>query len=154
VWTFIFGLFPVDEAHTRLIVRESFDNDFMPPAAVFALEIPDVVMELKALDTVKNRAEGIRESAFVTPLEILVWFTALIVSLVALMLFVNRSDWKISLALIVVSSLVLLTITFLFPPLWLRVGLDLALLGGLVWIVRQPVQSAQVQPASEIHSLA
>ena len=38
VWTFTFGLFPVNEAHTRLVVRESFDNTFMPPAAVAALE--------------------------------------------------------------------------------------------------------------------
>jgi hypothetical protein len=84
VWTFTFGLFPLGATHTRLIVRESFRSDFMPPAAVFALEIPDVVMELKALNTVKNRAEGIKESAFVTPLEIMVWFIALIVGLAGL----------------------------------------------------------------------
>lgn len=58
VWTFVFGLFPEGENHTRLVVRESFDPVFMPPAAVIALEIPDVVMELKMLDTLKARAEG------------------------------------------------------------------------------------------------
>jgi len=145
VWTFTFGLFPLDASHSRLIVRESFRSDFMPPAAVFALEIPDVVMELKALNTVKNRAEGIAESALITPLEIIVWLTALVVGLIALVSFANRQDWKMPLALIAASVLVLLPITFLFPPLWLRIVLDLGLLAGLVWILRQPAQAAQFQ---------
>lgn len=153
VWTFTFGLFPLGDSHTRLVVRESFRSDFMPPAAVFVLEIPDVVMEQKALHTVRNRAEGITESVLVTPLEIIVWFTALSVGLIAGTLFVNRGDWKF-LLLGIISVLVLLALTFLFPPYWLRVVLDLGLLGGLVWIARQPVQSAQFQSAPEIHSAA
>jgi hypothetical protein len=121
----------------------------MPPAAVFVLEIPDVVMEQKALHTVKNRAEGITESALVTPLEIVVWFTALIVGLIAGVLFVNRGEWKF-LLLGIISVLVLLALTFLFPPLWLRVVFDLGLLAGLVWIVRQPVPAAEFQAAPEM----
>lgn len=153
VWTFTFGLFPLDNSHTRLIVRESFRSEFMPPTAVFLLEIPDVVMEQKALHTVKNRAEGIRESTLVTPLEILVWLAALVIGSIAGLLFVSRGDWKL-LLLSLISVLVLLMFTFLFPPLWLRVVLDLGLLAGLVWIVRQPVPSAQPQLAPEIHTAA
>lgn len=153
VWTFTFGLFPLDDSHTRLIVRESFRSAVVPPAAVFLLEIPDVVMEQKALHTVKNRAEGIRESTLVTPLEILVWLAALVIGSIAGLLFVSRGDWKL-LLLGLISVLVLLMLTFLFPPLWLRVVLDLGLLGGLVWIVRQPVPSAQPQLAPEIHTAA
>jgi hypothetical protein len=137
VWTFTFGLFPLDNSHTRLIVRESFRNEFMPPAAIFVLEIPDVVMEQKALHTVKNRAEGIRESAFVTPLEIGVWLATFVIGLFAGVLFVNRQDWKKPLTLGVASVLVLLALTFLYPPLWLRVLLDLGLLGGLMWSFRE-----------------
>lgn len=154
VWTFTFGLFSLDAAHTRLIVRESFRSDFMPPAAVFVLEIPDVVMELKMLNTVKSRVEGMTESAFVTPLEIIVWFAALIVGLIAVVLFANRQDWRQPVALIVASVLVLLPITFLFPPLWLRVVLDLSLAAGSIWIVRQPVQTEQLQSAPQTRSLA
>jgi hypothetical protein len=153
VWTFTFGLFPLDDSHTRLIVRESFDSAFMPPAAVFVLEIPDVVMEQKALHTVRNRAEGITESVLVTPLEIIVWFTALIVGLIAGVLFVNRGEWKF-LLLAIISVLVLLALTFLFPPLWLRVVLDLGLLAGLVWMVRQPVPTAEFQVAPEMRPVA
>ena len=133
VWTFTFGLAPVDGSHTRLIVRESFDNSFMPPAAVFALEIPDVVMELKALNTVKERAEGIPQSAFTAPLEIVIWFTALTVGLVALVRFTIRDESKEPLWLMAASAIVLLPITFLFLPLWQRVALDFALLIGF-WI--------------------
>jgi hypothetical protein len=154
VWTFTFGLFPLDDSHTRLIVRESFRSDVMPPSAVFVLEIPDAVMELKALHTVKNRAEGIPESALVTPLEMIAWFTALIVGLTAVVFFVNRQDWKLPLVLIVASVLVLLPITFLFPPLWLRVAFDLGLVAGLAWMIRQPIRSAGLQPSTEIHAQA
>lgn len=143
VWTFTFGLFPLDATHTRLIVRESFRSDFMPPAAVSMLEIPDVVMELKALNTVKNRAEGITQPFFVPLMEIMVWFPALIIGLTADVLFANHSDWRNPLLLVVASVLVLLPITFLFPPLWLRIALDLGLFAGLVWIVRKPRQAAQ-----------
>lgn len=153
VWTFTFGLFPLDATHTRLIVRESFRSDVMPPAAVFVLEIPDVVMELKALHTVKSRAEEITEPAFITPLEIIAWFAALLVALIALVLFTSRSDWKKPLVLMVTSVGVLLPITFLFLPFWLRFALDLGLFAGLVWTVRNPVQSAQLKPSPKTHSL-
>ena len=133
VWTFTFGLVPVDDTHTRLIVRESFNNSFVPPAAVFALEIPDVVMELKALNTVKERVEGVQRSVFTTPLEIIAWLTALGVGLTALVLYANHNNGKHLLAVCIASVLVLLPITFLFLPIWLRLALDVALIAGLVW---------------------
>jgi hypothetical protein len=143
VWTFTFGLASIDDAHTRLIVRESFDNTFMPPAAVFVLEIPDVVMELKSLHTVKERVEGVAPSIFTTPLEIVTWIIVVAVGLIALVSFMNHSDGKESLVLSILSVLVLLPVTFLYPALWLRVLLDLGLLAGLIWITRHPVKVAE-----------
>ncbi|MFM8367827.1 MAG: hypothetical protein ACKOBD_03615 [Chloroflexota bacterium] len=137
VWTFTFGLVPVDDTHTRLIVRESFNNSFVPPAAVFALEIPDVVMELKALNTVKERVEGVQRSVFTTHLEIIAWLTALGVGLTALVLYANHNNGKHLLTVCIASVLVLLPITFLFLPIWLRLALDVALIAGLVWGKRQ-----------------
>lgn len=139
VWTFTFGLVPVDDSHTRLIVRESFDNSFMPPAAVLVLEIPDVVMELKALNTVKDRAEGIPQSVFTAPLEIVIWFAALAVGIAALVRFTRRGDSKALLWLMAGSVIVLLPITFLFLPLWQRAVLDLALLIGF-WVANGPTR--------------
>jgi hypothetical protein len=63
-------------------------------------------------------------------------------------LFVKRAEWKAPLVIGVLSVLVLLGFTFLFPPLWLRGLLDLALLGGLVWIFRQSGQAGSLANAS------
>ena len=141
VWTFTFGLFPVDDGHTRLVVRESFDNTFMPPAAVAALEVPDVVMELKALHTVRDRAEGKAPQALVPPLEIILWLLAAGTGFGCLLLFTDGSHDRRPLPLMVASVIALLPITFLFPPLWLRALYDLALLSGMLWLVRQPYQA-------------
>lgn len=153
VWTFTFGLFPVNETQTRLVVRESFRSNVVPAAAVFALEIPDVVMEQKALHTVKERAEGITSSVFVTALEISVWFVALIVCLIAFVFFVRRGGWNF-LELGAMSVLVLLMLTFLFPPLWLRLLLDLGLLSGLLSMTRRTLPLARLQRVRENRSLA
>jgi hypothetical protein len=137
VWNFIFGLFPVDSRHTRLVVRESFDPNAMPQAVTVAIEIPDVVMEQKALDTVRRRAEGLSEPALTTPAEIILWLAALVIWITAEVLLVNRKDWKSPLAIGIASVLVLIWLTFMFLPLWLRGLLDLGLLGGVVWAFRR-----------------
>jgi hypothetical protein len=137
VWNFVFGLFPVDEAHTRLVVRESFDPNAMPSAVITMIEIPDVVMELKALDTVKNRAEGRAESGLTTSFEIAVWLAGFLIGLVAGVLYVQRADGIRFLSIGVASVMILLVLTFLFPPLWLRGVLALGLLGALLWSSRR-----------------
>lgn len=133
VWTFVFGLFPEGENLTRLVVRESFNPTFMPPAAVIALEIPDVVMELKMLDTLKTRAEGRSASWLITVSEIGLWLAALIASLSAGWLFISRPAWQQPLAVFVTGLVILLLITFLFLPLALRGLLVAALFAGLMW---------------------
>lgn len=133
VWTFVFGLFPEGQNQTRLVVRESFAPAFMPPLAVIALEIPDVVMELKMLDTLKARAEGRTVSGLVTASEIGVWLAALAASLWAGWLFLNRATWQQPLAIFLVGLIVLLLITFLFLPLWLRGLLVVAQFAWIAW---------------------
>jgi hypothetical protein len=133
VWTFIFGLFPEGENRTRLVVRESFNPTFMPPAAVLALEIPDVVMELKMLDTLKARAEGRPNSGLVTAFEITLWLAAFVASLGAGWLFITQPEWQRPLVFFVSGLVVLLLITFLFLPLWLRGLLAVGLFVGLTW---------------------
>ena len=137
VWNFVFGLFQVDETHTRLVVRESFDPNAMPSAVITMIEIPDVVMELKALDTVKQRAEGQAGSALTTVYEIAVWLAAFVTGLVAGVLYVQRANGIRFLAVGVAAVMVLLVLTFLFPPLWLRGMLTLGLLVVLLWCARK-----------------
>ncbi len=137
VWTLILGLTPIDGTRTRLIVRESFDPGWLPPGPSLGFEIPDGVMEEKALNTVKNRAEGIVELGLTTPYEIIVWLAALVMGVIAGVMFVQHDGGKIFLALGVASMIVLLVLTFLFPPRWLRGVLDLGLLAGLVGSIRR-----------------
>ena len=132
VWTFVFGLFPAGEKRTRLVVRESFDPAFMPAAAVIALEIPDVVMELKMLDTLKSYAEGRPPAGIITVMEIAVWLAALAASLWAGWRFVTRAGWR-PLVVFAAGLVVILLMTFLFLPLWLRGLLVLTLAAGLLW---------------------
>ncbi len=133
VWTFMLGLVPIDESNTRLLVRESFDTSVIPAPVVGIIEIPDVVMELKSLDTVKQLAEGVPASPLVTVVEIVLWLAAFAVGMTAAVWFVRSEDWKLPLAIGILSIIVLLVITFLYPPLWLRAVLDTALLAGLIW---------------------
>jgi hypothetical protein len=72
----------------------------------------------------------------------------------ALLLFVKRADGRKELALMVASVLVLLPVTFLFLPLWLRLALDLCLAAGLIWIVREPARTVSRPRAAESRSLA
>jgi hypothetical protein len=136
VWTFVFGLFPVEAGRTRLVVRESFDPTFMPPVAAAIIEIPDVVMELKMLDTVKARAEGRPASGLATAYEIGVWLAAFLISLAAGVTVLRRQDWQRPLAVVALGVIVLLVLTFLFLSYWLRGLLVLVLLAGLAWSLR------------------
>jgi hypothetical protein len=133
VWTFVFGLFPEGANRTRLVVRESFNPAFMPAAAVLALEIPDVVMELKMLDTLKARAEGLHPSALVTASEISLWLAALAASLWGGGLFLTQRQWQQPLVTFTAGMVVILLLTFLFLPLWLRGFLVAALFALTAW---------------------
>jgi len=133
IWSFTFGLFPLDSTHTRLVARESFDPLGMPAAATTALEIPDAVMVQKMLSTLKDRAEGQMRSPFTTIYEIAVWLAAFVIGVFGVVLFVIRNNTRKPLAVSVVAVLVLLALTLVFPPYWLRGVLVIALLGGLAW---------------------
>jgi hypothetical protein len=137
IWSFTFGLFPLDSTHTRLVVRESFDPLGMPAAATTALEIPDAVMVQKMLSTLKARAEGQMGSPVTTVYEIAVWLAAFAIGVIGVVLFVTGRAGKKPLAVGVAAVLVLLALTLVFPPLWLRGVLVMALLGGLAWSWRR-----------------
>ncbi len=141
IWSFTFGLFPLDSTHTRLVARESLDPIGMPAAATTALEIPNAVMVQKMLSTLKDRAEGQMGSPLTTIYEIVVWLAVFVIGVIGAVLFVAREDGKKSLAVGVAAVLLLLALTLGFPPYWLRGVLVIALLGGLAWSWRQTAKA-------------
>lgn len=136
VWTFIIGIYPQDAGQTRVIIRESIAKDALPAAVLVVLEPADEVMEIKALYTLKDRVEGYVAPPLVTGMEIGLWFAALIPGLVAGALVLRREVWALPLAFGLASLALLLGLTFLFLPLWLRAALDVCLWVGMLWLVR------------------
>ncbi|MPM86467.1 hypothetical protein SDC9_133556 [bioreactor metagenome] len=136
-WTFIIGLYPLDASSTRVVIRESFGKGALPAPALIAIELPDAVMEMKALQTLKIRAEGTPEPAFNTALEIALWLAALATGIIAVVLFIRRKAWHLPLALGLASTIVLMLITFLFLPLWGRALLDLLLVAATIYTLKK-----------------
>ncbi|MEP6985485.1 MAG: hypothetical protein ABI970_07800 [Chloroflexota bacterium] len=63
--TWVWGLYPVDETHTRLITRIRLKYHWLSPAIVFNLlvEFTDIIMMRKSMLGIKRRAERLaRES--------------------------------------------------------------------------------------------
>jgi CHASE2 domain-containing sensor protein len=98
-------------------------------------------MVQKMLSTLKDRAEGQMGSPLTTIYEIVVWLAVFVIGVIGAVLFVARRDGKKALAVGVAAVLVLLVLTLVFPPYWLRGVLVIALLGGLVWSWRQTAKA-------------
>jgi hypothetical protein len=135
MWNFILGLYSVDEQHTRLVVRETLDPAVFPAIDLLILEIQDVVMEQKLLDTLKQRVEGQPVSFMVTLMEISVWVLTLLSGLAASIQVLRRQERVLPLEVDLAAVLDLL-VTSLYPALWLRIWMSWspALLAGDLFI--------------------
>ena len=80
-------------------------------------------------------------SSLATIYEIAVWLAAFAIGVIAVVLFVARRDGKKALAVGVAAVLVLLLLTLVFAPYWLRGVLVIALLGGLAWSWRRTAKA-------------
>ncbi len=69
------------------------------------------------------------------------WLAVFVIGVIGAVLFVARQDGKKALAVGVAAVLVLLVLTLVFPPYWLRGVLVIALLGGLAWSWRQTAKA-------------
>ena len=71
----------------------------------------------------------------------MVWLAFFVIGVIGLVLFIARQDGKKPLAVGVAAVLLLLVLTLVFPPYWLRGVLVIALLGGLAWSWRQTAKA-------------
>jgi hypothetical protein len=147
-WTWLWQLSPLNAgAQTRLIVRFGI---WVPPAGqnpalLSAMDLGGFVMEQRMLHGIKLRAEGWREPAWHEAAEIGLWVTALLSGLVAAGMFVWRRNWRLPLAIAIAAVLVLFVLTFVQPPLWVRLALNGALIGG-IWHALQSAPRRRSSP--------
>lgn len=133
-WTWLWQLRPLNAGtQTRLIVRFGI---WVPPPAqnpvlLTVMDLGGFVMEQRMLHGIKLRAEGWREPAWHEAAEIGLWLTALLSGLAAAGLFVWRRAWRLPLMIAVAALLVIFVLTFVQPPLWVRLAMNGALIGGI-----------------------
>jgi hypothetical protein len=137
-WTWLWQLVPLDNGtRTRLVVRMAIQ---LPPGpqspAGLLMDLGGFVMEQRMLHGIKLRAEGWREPAWNEAAEIGFWLIALLSGLMAAWLFVVRTTWQPPLGLAIVAVVVLFGLTFVQPPLWVRLLLDAALVMGVWWTAK------------------
>lgn len=133
-WIWLWQIQPLAEGQqTRLVVRMAIAAAGPPdPVMGFLMDAGGFVMEQNMLHGLKTRAEGGFEPAWIELLEIALWFTALLAGTVAALLFILRPTWFVPLVVAVGAVLVLFILTFIQPPIWLRIVVDVALWAG-VW---------------------
>ncbi len=146
-WTWLWQLDPIDgRAHTRMInrMRIQLPNEAANPVSSFMLDIGGFVMQQRMLQGIKLRAEGGVEPWWMERAEISLWLTAVLCGLIAAVLFVFRPAWRRPLAVASAAVVALFILTFVQPPIAVRVVLDAALIGATWWAYRavKPSQSA------------
>lgn len=136
LWTWF--LAPTVDGKTRLLVHMSIQIPGMEgsKAAGAAFNLATFMMERKMMEGIRLRAEGDTEADWVQYAEAFAWLLALGIGLIAAGRFLTRPEWKLSLAVGLAAILGLFAWTYLQPALWLRLGIDLALMGGLAWETR------------------
>jgi hypothetical protein len=153
-WIWLWRLCPADEGGTRLVVRfriqlpEATDN----PVVTAVMTAGGFVMQQRMLSGLKVRAGGGVEPPFIEALEIGLWLALLAIGLVAAGLYLFQREWQRPLALAVLAVATLIALTFIQPAIWMRVVVNLLLLGRLWWAAR-PSLTPRALPATRIATL-
>jgi hypothetical protein len=138
-WTWLWYLQPQGD-QTRMLIRMRIQT---PPgmqgseAIKFVLNLGGFLMERNMMEGVRDRAQGFFEPLWTEYAEIAVWLVTLVCGILYAIKFVNRKEWIVPFALAVSSVLILIWFTFGQPVVWLRVVIDLGLLGGVVWLYKK-----------------
>lgn len=139
-WTWLWYITPAADGQTRLNVHMRIQPPPGPenPVLNTFIGLGAFIMERNMMTGLKVRAEGGGEPGLIEPLEIALWFAALLVGLVAGGSFIFAARWWKPLAVGLCAIAALFVLTFVQPAIWLRVLIDLALLGGLAWAFEAP----------------
>jgi hypothetical protein len=125
---------------TRLLSRfaiEVPETMTANPVMDFMLNAGGFVMHQNMMQSIKLRAEGRTEPAWIEAVEIALWLAALLVGLAAGILYLIRRDWRWPLLVAMLAIVILFLLTFLQPSILIRVLLDAGLVAALVWSERK-----------------
>jgi hypothetical protein len=141
--SWVWALYPQDPQRTRLVVRLRGRAELPAPRILksvggFFVNYGGFVMERRMMQGIKDRAEGRVEPPWYQQAEIAFWLAALGLGLAAAVAYVGRRAWWRGLAVGLGAAVVLLLLTFLQPPLWVRALLLLVLAAGVGWAFRSP----------------
>jgi hypothetical protein len=107
------------------------------PVMGFMMNVGGFVMHQNMMQSIKLRAEGRTEPAWIESVEIALWLAALFAGLIAGILYLIRRDWRWPLLVAMLAIVIIFLLTFLQPSILVRVLLDSGLVMALVWSVRK-----------------
>jgi hypothetical protein len=130
---FTWGLYPIDESHTRLILRFRFRHSWID---WLLTDWADHIAVRKMLLGIKDRVEGRVEPMAVQNAEIALWGVGFLEFIAAIILIFIRLRWQQGLLTAFAAMSVLLIVLFLHPPLWMGIILEFGILAGLIWLYK------------------
>lgn len=131
-WTWLWYLQPAGANTTRLIVRHRYDFPAgTPMGAVTAMLNAGYVMERGMMLGIRSRAEGRIPPAFDQAFQVILWLVAFLCALISFIHFVRRPGRYHPLGVTLEAVIFLFVFTFIQPAIWLRVLLDLVLVGSV-----------------------
>jgi len=136
---FTFGLFPVDEKHTRLVVRARIRYRWTDPRIPLDLftEFGDHVAVPRMLLGVRDRVEGRRiQPLTVQAMEIAVWIASLLEFVVAIVLILVRRQWWRAWIAALLAAAAVLFVLYARQPIWTGALLQVPMLASIVWAWR------------------
>ena len=151
-WTWAWKILPIPDGRTRMLVhmRIQVPDEMNKPVYAVLMNLAAFVMERNMLDGIQLRAEGRSEPNWLEPVEIFLWLATLVAGAAGAVRFITRPGWQVPLAIALGSLAALFVLTYVQPPIFVRLVILLVLLAGLGWDIaraRQPkTQSAVVVP--------
>src|ERR1017187_6305169 len=128
---FTFGLFPVDEKHTRLVIRARLRYRWTDSRILLDLftEFGDHVAVPKMLLGVRDRVEGRQiQPLALQAMEIAVWLAALLEYVIAIVLIHVRRQWWRTWTTGLLAASALFFVLYAREPVWIGVLLQVPLL--------------------------
>lgn len=135
-WTWLWYVEPIDETHSRLIVRNHIQpvGEIDNPMIGTVITLGGFVMEQGMLRGIRDRVEGVSPPAPIEGVEIALWLAAFVACVIAALFTVTARDWKLALLIGVLGVISLFVFTFVQPDIWTRALAVLGLYVGLVFV--------------------